>query len=114
MNFEQQVQQWTAIDNQLKRLNEQTKQLREKRAIMSKSITSYAVNHGISSSGIKISDGTLKIVSTRVPEQLTFKYLERSLSKIIKNENQVKQILDHVKANREITIVPEIKRYSND
>lgn len=114
MNFEQQVQQWTAIDNQLKRLNEQTKQLREKRAVLSNNITSYAANHGISSTGIKISDGTLKIVSTRVPEQLTFKYLEKSLSKIIKNENQVKQILDHIKANREITVVPEIKRYSND
>ena len=114
MNFEQQVQQWVSIDNQLKRLNELIKQLREKRATISNSITSYAVNHGISSSGIKISDGTLKIVSTRVPEQLTFKYLEKSLSKIIKNENQVKQILDHIKANREITVLPEIKRYSTD
>lgn len=114
MNFEQQVQQWVSIDNQLKRLNEQIKQLREKRATISNSITSYAVNHGISSSGIKISDGTLKIVSTRVPEQLTFKYLEKSLSKIIKNENQVKQILDHIKVNREITVLPEIKRYSTD
>ena len=114
MNFEQQVQQWTAIDNQLKRLNEQTKQLREKRATISNSIISYAANHGMSSSGIKISDGTLKIVSTRVPEQLTFKYLDKSLTKIIKNENQVKQILDHIKANREITVVSEIKRYSTD
>jgi len=114
MNLEQQVQQWVAIDNQLKRINEQTKQLREKRAAISNSITSYAANHSIPSSGIKISDGTLKIVSTRVPEQLTFKYLEKSLSKIIKNENQVKQILDHIKGNREITIVPEIKRYSTD
>jgi len=114
MNFEQQVQQWTAIDNQLKQLNEQTKQLREKRSNISNSITSYASNHGISSSGIKISDGTLKIVSTRVPEQLTFKYLEKSLSKIIKNENQVKQILDHIKTNREIKVVSEIKRYLND
>jgi len=114
MNFEQQVQQWVAIDNQLKRLNDQTKQLREKRSVMSNTITTYAANHGLSSSGIKVSDGTLKIVRTRVPEQLTFKYLEKSLSKIIKNENQVKQILDHIKSNREITVVPEIKRYSND
>ena len=82
MNFEQQVQQWVAIDNQLKRLNEQTKQLREKRATISNSITSYAVNHGISSSGIKISDGTLKIVSTRVPEQLTFKYLDKKFENL--------------------------------
>jgi hypothetical protein len=105
MNFEQQVQQWTAIDNQLKRLNEQTKQLREKRAALSNTILKQATT-----STVKISDGTLKFVNTRVPEQLTFKYLERSLAGIIKNENHVKQIMDHIRANREITVVQEIKR----
>ena len=105
MNFEQQVQQWAVIDNQLKRLNEQTKQLREKRTALSNTIIKQATT-----STVKISDGTLKFVNTRVPEPLTFKYLERALAGIIKNEQHVKQILDHVKANREITVVPEIKR----
>jgi hypothetical protein len=105
MNFEQQVQQWTVIDNQLKRLNEQTKQLREKRTALSNTILKQATTPTV-----KISDGTLKFVNTRVPEPLTFKYLERALAGIIKNEQHVKQILDHVKANREITVVPEIKR----
>ena len=105
MNFEQQVQQWAVIGNQLKRLNEQTKQLREKRTALSNTIIKQATT-----STVKISDGTLKFVNTRVPEPLTFKYLERALAGIIKNEQHVKQILDHVKANREITVVPEIKR----
>jgi uncharacterized protein len=105
MNFEQQLQQWTAIDNQLKRLNEQTKQLREKRAALSNAIIKQAPT-----STVKISDGTLKFVNTRVVEPLTFKYLEKALAGIIKNEQHVKHILDHIKANREITIVPEIKR----
>ena len=106
MNFDQQVQQWTAIDTQLKRLNEQTKLLREKRSALSSTIIKQAPT-----STLKISDGTLKFVNTRVPEPLTFKYLSRSLAGIIKNEQQVKQILDHIKANREIIIVPEIKRF---
>ncbi len=105
MNFEQQVQQWTAIDNQLKRLNEQTKLLREKRASLANTIIKQAPT-----STVKISDGTLKFVNTRVPEPLTFKYLEKALAGIVKNEQHAKQILEHVKANREITIVPEIKR----
>jgi hypothetical protein len=109
MNFEQQVQQWTAIDNQLKRLNEQTKQLREKRVALTNIITKTATN-----TTVKTSDGMLKIVNNRVVEPLTFKYLEKSLSKIIKNEQQLKQVLEHIKTNREITIVPEIKRYLND
>ena len=109
MNFEQQVQQWTAIDNQLKRLNEQTKLLREKRAALANTIIKQSPT-----STVKISDGTLKFVNTRVVEPFTFKYLSKSLAGIIKNEHQVKQILEHIKANRESTIVPEIKRYSND
>ena len=109
MNFEQQVQQWTAVDNQLKRLNEQTKQLREKRTLLSDTIIKNATNPTV-----KTKDGTLKIVNTRVVEPLTFKYLEKSLAKIIKNEQQLKQVLEHIRTNREFTVVPEIKRYSND
>ena len=105
MNLDQQVQQWVSIDNQLKQINEQTKQLREKRAALSDSITRSATT-----SSVKTSDGTLKFVNTRVPEQLTFKYLERSLAGIIKNEQHAKQILEHIKANREFVIVKEIKR----
>ena len=105
MNFEQQVQHWTAIDNQLKRLNEQTKLLREKRNALTTTIIKQATTPTV-----KISDGTLKFVNTRVPEPLTFKYLEKSLAGIIKNEQHVKQILDHIKGSREITVVPEIKR----
>jgi len=105
MNFEQQVQQWTAIDNQLKRMNEQTKLLREKRATLSKSILQQTPT-----STVKISDGILRFVNTRVPEPLTFKYLEKSLAGIINNEQHVKRIVEHVKKHREIHIVPEIKR----
>ncbi len=105
MNFEQQVQQWVEFDNQLKRLNEQTKQLREKRSILSNAIVKHAP-----ASAVKISDGTLKFVNTRVVEPLTFKYLEGALAGIVKNEQHVKQIMEHIKANREVTVLREIKR----
>ena len=61
---------------------------------------------------IQISDGKLKFTKTRISEPLTFKYLEKSLSNIIRNEAQVKQIMEHIKTNREIKIVPEMKRFS--
>jgi dihydroorotase len=43
---------------------------------------------------------------------LTFKYLEKTLGEIIKNESQVKLIMEHIKQKREIKVVPEIKRFS--
>ena len=114
MSFENQIQQWVSIDNQLKQLNEKTKELREKRNVLEQNITGYASSNDLSSSTIQISDGKLKIQNTRVPEPLTFKYLEKTLGEVIKNESQVKLIMEHVRQKRAIKIVPEIKRFSNN
>ena len=60
MNFESQIQQWVSIDNQIKQLNEKTKELREKKNTLEQNITSYASSNNLSSSTIQISDGKLK------------------------------------------------------
>jgi hypothetical protein len=114
MNFENEIKQWVQLDNQLKELNEQTKELREKRNSLEKTITTYAASNNLSNSTIQISNGKLKFSNTRIPEPLTFKYLEKSLSEIIKNENQVQLIIEHIKQKRNVKIVSEIKRFSNN
>lgn len=114
MSFENQIQQWVQLDNQLKQINEKTKELREKRNLLEKNITNYATSHNLSNSTVQISDGKLKFSNTKVPEPLTFKYLEKTLSEVIKNENQVKIIMEHIRQKREIKVVPEIKRFSNN
>ena len=114
MSFENQMQQWVQIDNQLKQLNERTKELREKRNKLEETLTNYATTNSLSGSPIMVGDSKLKFVNTRVPEPLTFKYLEKSLGEIIKNENQVKLITEHIKQKREIKTIMEIKRFSNN
>jgi hypothetical protein len=114
MSFENQIKQWVQLDNQLKDLNERTKELREKRNSLEKNITTYAASNNLSNSTVQLSDGRLKFTNTKVPEPLTFKYLEKTLAEVIKNENQVKLIMEHIKQKREIKIVPEIKRFSNN
>jgi len=114
MSFENQIQQWVSIDNQLKNINEKAKELREKRNTLEQSITSYASSNNLSNSFVKISDGRLKFTNTRVPEPITLKYLEKTLSEVIKNESQAKLIMEHIRQKRNIKIVPEIKRFSNN
>ena len=114
MSFENQIQQWVSIDNQLKNINEKAKELREKRNVLEQSITNYASSNNLSNASIKISDGRLKFTNTRVPEPITLKYLEKTLSEVIKNESQAKLIMDHIRQKRNIKIVPEIKRFSNN
>ena len=108
MNLESHIQQWVSLDNQLKLLNEKTRELREKRNNLEEQITRHAAN---ANSAIKISDGRLKLVDTRVPEPLTFKYLEKTLGEIIKNESHVKTIVEHIKKRRSVKVIHEIKRY---
>lgn len=112
--FENQIKQWVQLDNQLKELNERSKELREKRNTLERNIIAYASSNNLSSSTVQISDGKLKFTNTKVPEPLTFKYLEKSLHEVIKNENQVNLILQYIKQKREIKIIPEIKRFSNN
>lgn len=114
MSFENQIQQWVQIDNQLKELNEKTKTLREKRNTLELNITNYVSTNNLSNATVNISDGKLKFVNTRVPETLTFKYLEKTLNEVIKNESQMNLIMQHIKQKRTIKIVPEIKRFSNN
>ena len=114
MSFEGQIQQWVQIDNQLKQLNDKAKELRDKRNLLEQNITNHAFSNNLSDSTVKISDGRLKFVNTKVQEPLTFKYLEKTLSEIIKNESQVKLMMEHIRQKRAVKIVPEIKRFSNN
>ncbi len=112
--FENQIQQWVQLDNQLKQINERAKELRDKRNALEQNITNYAASNNLSNATVNIGNGKLKFVNTKVQEPLTFKYLEKTLGEVIKNENQVKLIMEHIKQKRETKIVPEIKRYSNN
>jgi len=114
MSFENQIQQWVSLDNQLKQLNEKVKDLRDKRNNLEENITSYASENNLYNATVKISDGRLRFTNTKVQEPLTFKYLEKTLGEVIKNESQVKLIMEHLKQKRSVKIVPEIKRFSNN
>jgi len=114
MTFEQNIQQWVSIDNQIKLLNDKIHELREKKHDLGETINSYIEKNELKNATVQISDGKLRFVSTKVASPLTFKYVEKALGDVIKNQTQVKQIVEHLKSNREIKIVPEIKRISNN
>jgi len=108
-NTEKQIQQWVILDNQYKLVQEKAKELREKKHSLLESITT---NGGLSTNSvINITDGRIKLVNTHTTTPLTFTYVETCLSEIIKNEEQVKKIVDYLKKRRETKTVTELKRY---
>jgi predicted transcriptional regulator len=116
MSFEQNIQQWVSIDNQMKSLGDKMKELRDKKNELSQQINNHIETtfpDGTNAS-VKISDGHIKFLKVKDTQTLTFKYLETCLSEIIKNEEQVKKIVEYIKNKREVKYVPEIKRFYNN
>jgi len=114
MSFETKLQQWVQIDNQLKKLNEQVKHLREERNTLEDYLTNSAKTNNMTNRTIQLNQDKLKFVDTRVPEPVTFKYLEKTLGEIIKDETKVRVIMEHIKQKRDVRIIPEIKRFFNN
>lgn len=114
MSFEEQIQQWVQIDNQLKSFNEKVKELRDKKNIIFQQINNNIEENQLNNATIKITNGQLKFVKIKETQPLTFKYLETCLSEIIKNEEQVKKIVEYVKNKRQVNYITEIKRYYNN
>jgi hypothetical protein len=109
MSFEEQIQEWVLIDNQIKSLSDKINDLREKKKVISAGLFKHSEKSPI----ININGGKLKFISVNIASPLSYKYVEKSLGEIIKNENQVKQIVSYLKEKREIKNVPEIKRIYN-
>jgi len=114
MSFEQHIQQWVSIDNQMKQLTDKIKELRDKKNTLNEAIFNHVDNSNLSNASIQISDGKIKFVKTKDTQVLTFKYLETCLHEIIKNEDQVTKIVDYIKNKRDVKYVPEIKRFYNN
>jgi len=114
MSFETNVQQWIQLDNQLKKLNDQVKHLREQRNTLEDKLTTSAKINNMENSTIQLNQDKLKFVDTKVPEPITFKYLEKTLGEIIKDDTKVRLIMEHIKQKRAVKIVPEIKRFYNN
>jgi len=109
-NFDIYVQQWVQLDNQLKVYQEKIKEWREKRNALEKEIIQHASLHKLEN--VPIEGGKLKITSVNVQEPITLKYLERTLSDIIRDETQSKQIFELIKQKRAVRAVPELKRFT--
>jgi hypothetical protein len=109
-SFQENIQKWVRFDNQTRLLNEKIREIREKKSECMEALIEYSETNKISD--IQISDGRLKFTKNRVSEPLTFKYLEKSLTEIIRNTAHVNQIMEYIKKSREIKVVQDIKRFS--
>jgi cystathionine beta-lyase family protein involved in aluminum resistance len=111
MSFEESIQKWVSLDNQLRSLQDKTKQIREDKNNLENGIIKYVDTHNLQNSVVKISDGKLKFTMVKQTNPLTLKYVDECLGKCIKNPEQVKLIMNYIKDSRNSKIIPDIKRF---
>ena len=110
MSFENNIKQWVHYDNEIKKLNNELKNLRNKKNTITTDIFNHVNENSLNSSIIKISDGNLRFVNSKTANPLTFTFVEECLNQIISDQEKVKQIINFIKQKRQYKYVDDIKR----
>lgn len=111
MTFEEEIKNWSVIDTKINEINTHVKQLRNKRNDLEKSILNQVEKRELNSATIKLGDSRLKFVNHKINSPLTYKFLKESLSEIIEDENEVNEIINHIRNKREPKTALVIKRF---
>ena len=94
--FQKNIQNWVSVDNKIKSLQNQVKELRSQRTDLTSSIFSYAENNNLENAVIQISDGKLKFANVKQTSPLTYGLVEEALNDCIESEEPVKNNIKHI------------------
>jgi len=108
--FQNQIKQWVEIDNEVKVLNNQLRELRTNRNNISDQIVSFVDSNNLDKAVIEISDGSLKFGTVKQSSAITLKFVKKCLNDCINNEETVEQLIEYIKSKRDIKIKSDIKR----
>lgn len=115
MSFESSIQNWVALDNQIKTLSDRLKELRAERNDIGDNIIAYVETNELSNAVVKISDGRLRFGTTRQTAPLTLRHVEECLNKCINDGEKVTAIMKYIKDTRDVKENSDIKRsYTKD
>ena len=112
LSLEQRIQRWVHLDNTVKQLNDQVRELRDSRNEVESSILTHVTDHNLSHATVRIKDGTLKFAfNVKQPPALTLSFLGEALAECCPPQ-QTAAIMQHIRAKRDAAakLVPEIRR----
>jgi hypothetical protein len=104
------VSNWVHLDNEMQRLQERIKLIREQKHEISQNIITTLEQNNRTNVVMDIPDGHLRIQTRKEYGSLTFKYVEECLLTLIPDEEQRKFVMEYLRTKREVKEVQEIKR----
>lgn len=112
-DFNEKIVKWVTLDNQINRLRDDMRELRQEKTELKDEIYTFAEQNELDRAVIKISDGQLKFQQIKQSNPLTFKYIKKCLDECLNNEQQVDYIMNYIKEKREFKTSYDIKRSFN-
>ena len=111
--LETKIKRWVELDNKIKLTSDEVRDIRTEKSVINDEILEIVEEKQLSKATVNISDGKLKFVQSKHTAPLTLAYIEKCLSNLITNGNQVEQIMTYIKKNRETKTTLDIKRVYN-
>lgn len=115
LSLEQRIQRWVHLDNNIKQINDQVRELRDSRNEVESSILKHVSEHNLSHATVRIKDGTLKFAfNVKQPPAITLSFLNEALAECCPPQQAV-AIMQHIRAKRDAAakLAPEIRRSNN-
>ena len=112
LSLEQRIQRWVQLDNTIRQINDQVRELRDSRNEVESSILTHVTDHNLSHATVRIKDGTLRFAfNVKQPPALTLSFLGEALAECCPPQ-QAAAIMQHIRAKRDAAakLVPEIRR----
>ena len=111
--LETKIKRWVELDNKIKLTSDEVRDIRTEKSVINDEILEIVEEKQLSKATVNISDGKLKFVQSKHTAPLTLAYIEKCLSNLITNGNQVEQIMTYIKKNRETKTTMDIKSVYN-
>ena len=108
--FQSNIKSWVNVDNRIKHLQQQVKELRTEKNDLTDNIFTYAEDNNLENAVIQISDGKLKFQNVKQTSPLTYNFLKECLLECMDNEVQVKELIEYIKSKRTYKTNYDIRR----
>ena len=109
-DFEQNMKKWAILDNKIRELSEQLKQMRGQKEETGSVLCQFMKSKGIDKKKIEIGDSVISIYEKNDYSSLTYGFLEKCLGEIIPEKDNVEYIIQYVKGKREVKKSNDLRR----
>lgn len=110
MSLENNIRKWVQLDNKLKQLNIEHRNIKQEHNNLSSLIIDTMSVRDDNTRIVKISDGRLNISNVNHYQPITFNYLKQVLKIYFNNSTDADKLLDFIKKHRQIESSTIIKR----